>query len=240
MPHAVARVRQQRLAQSTKPFVARGARVVRCERCRVSQVFCACAWLPTPQGEAGVCLLMHDYESLKPSNTGWLIADTLKETFAFTWQRTAVDPELLTLLDDPQWFPMVIFPAEYAQPERVVEQVPADVSLSGKKPLFIILDATWTEARKMFRKSPYLDRFPVLSLHPQAIARYRLRRGRTAEHLCTAQVAALCLELADEGDVANTLSAWLEVFSDHYLAARDNKAPDIADLAHKTLVVSGS
>jgi len=44
---------------------------------------------------AGVCLLMADIEPLKPSNTGWLIADVVPDTFAFGWARTEVDPALL-------------------------------------------------------------------------------------------------------------------------------------------------
>ncbi|MDI8992988.1 DTW domain-containing protein, partial [Salmonella enterica subsp. enterica serovar Anatum] len=35
---------------------------------------------------------------------------------------------------------------------------------AGKPPLFIMLDGTWPEARKMFRKSPYLDHLPVISM----------------------------------------------------------------------------
>ena len=51
-------------------------------------------------------------------------------------------------------------PASYADAERpVFSQLPA----GGKPPLFIMLDGTWAEARKMFRKSPYLNQFPVFS-----------------------------------------------------------------------------
>ena len=49
---------------------------------------------------------MADIEPLKPSNTGWLIADVVPDTFAFGWARTEVDPALLELLADPQWQPL--------------------------------------------------------------------------------------------------------------------------------------
>ena len=39
---------------------------------------------------AGFCLLMHDAEPLKPTNTGWLIADAVRDCEAFGWARTAV------------------------------------------------------------------------------------------------------------------------------------------------------
>ncbi|MCQ4296503.1 DTW domain-containing protein [Pseudomonas stutzeri] len=232
MPHAVARLRDERLAKSLKPFVARGSRAPRCARCRVPFSHCLCPWLPSLDGECGVCLLMHDIEPLKPSNTGWLIADVVRDTFAFTWQRTGVDPRLLALLADPQWQPMVIFPGEYAQAPRVVDQLAGQ---PGKRPLFILLDATWTEARKMFRKSPYLDGLPVLSLQPETLSRYRLRRSTRSDHLCTAEVAALCLELAGDSAVANTLDAWLDVFTEHYLGAKYHRQPDLHNPAHLAL-----
>jgi len=232
MPHAVARLRSERLAKSLKPFVARGSRASRCERCRVPFSHCLCPWLPTIESDCGVCLLMHDIEPLKPSNTGWLIADVVRDTFAFTWQRTDVDPRLLALLADPQWQPLVIFPGEYAESRRVVEQVERE---NVKRPLFILLDATWTEARKMFRKSPYLDGLPVLSLRPEALSRYRLRRSTRSDHLCTAEVAALCLDLAGDSAAANTLDALLDVFTEHYLGAKYHRQPDLQNAAHLAL-----
>jgi DTW domain-containing protein YfiP len=53
---------------------------------------------------------MGDIEALKPSNTGWLVADVLADTYAFGWARTETDPALLALLADPQWQPYVVFP----------------------------------------------------------------------------------------------------------------------------------
>ncbi|HBC00086.1 tRNA-uridine aminocarboxypropyltransferase [Stutzerimonas kunmingensis] len=232
MPHAVARLRSERLAKSLKPFVARGSRAPRCERCRVPFSHCLCPWLPTIESDCGVCLLMHDIEPLKPSNTGWLIADVVRDTFAFTWQRTGVDPRLLALLADPQWQPLLIFPGEYAESRRVVEQVERE---NAKRPLFVLLDATWTEARKMFRKSPYLDGLPVLSLRPEVLSRYRLRRSTRSDHLCTAEVAALCLDLAGDSAAANTLDALLDVFTEHYLGAKYHRQPDLQNAAHLAL-----
>ncbi len=182
--------------------------------------------------DSAVCLIMHDIEPLKPSNTGWLIADIVADTHAFTWQRTGVEPALLELLADPRYQPVVVFPGEYAEPERVVSDVQV---VAGKRPLFILLDATWTEARKMFRKSPYLNRLPVLSLQADVLSRYRLRRSSRSEHLCTAEVAALCLALAGDVLAAQALDTWLDAFTDHYLAAKQHRSPDLTDATHLSL-----
>jgi len=265
IPHAVSRLRAARLARSAKPFLARGGpRGERCAGCRLVPSHCLCALRPQVATRAGVCLLMADIEPLKPSNTGWLVADMVLDTFAFGWARTEVDPALLALLADPQWQPCVVFPGEFVATERVVTNLlpiynnagqlsdgpplgklaPAGGSdpRSGgawgpkaKRPLYVLLDATWPEARKMFRKSPYLDHLPVLSLQPEQLSRYKLRRSQREDHLCTSEVAALCMELAGEYRAAQTLEAYLDVFTNHYLQAKNQLPADVEDAAHQRL-----
>lgn len=232
MSHAVARLRAARLARCVKPFHARGSRSIRCAGCRLVPSHCLCAWRPRIAAQSAVCLLMHDVEALKPSNTGWLIADVLADTTAFAWSRVEVDAALPLLLDDPQWQPYLVFPGEFVAPQRVVNEV---LPAPGKRPLFVLLDATWSEARKMFRKSPYLDSLPVLSLQPEQLSRYRLRRSKRDDHFCTAEVAALCLELAGDQRAADGLNAYLDVFSQHYLAAKAPRAVNLTDPLHQRL-----
>jgi DTW domain-containing protein len=245
LPHAVSRLRTERIARSAKPFLARGGPSGgRCAGCRLNPPYCLCALRPVVPSRAGMCLLMADIEALKPSNTGWLIADVVADTFAFQWARTVVDPELLVLLADPQWQPYLVFPGEFVAAERVVTDVlPAEATNNnsdnsathGKRPLFVLLDATWPEARKMFRKSPYLDKLPVLSLQSEQLSRYRLRRSRRDDHFCTSEVAALCMALAGEAQVAETLEAYLDVFTTHYLQAKNQQPLDLDDAVHRQL-----
>ncbi|NBF06390.1 DTW domain-containing protein [Pseudomonas sp. Fl5BN2] len=232
MSHAVSRLRDLRMERVARPFFARGSRAERCPRCRVIPSHCLCSWRPHVTANSAMCLVMHDVEPLKPSNTGWLIADVIADTSAFSWSRTEVDPQLLALLADPQWQPYIVFPGEFVAPERVVSEVRQE---EGKRPLFILLDATWSEARKMFRKSPYLEHLPVLSLSPEKLSRYKLRRSKRDDHFCTAEVAALCLELAGDEHVSQVLDAYLDVFSTHYLSAKFQKAIDPDDEVHSRL-----
>jgi DTW domain-containing protein len=252
-PHAVARLRDDRLTRSTRPFLARGGpKGQRCGDCRLNLSHCVCALRPVVHTHAGVCLIMTEHETLKPSNTGWLIADVVPDTMAFGWARTSVNPDLLALLADPQWQPYLVFPGEFVNPERVITQLlpeheRASEQANGnpdhkpehkpdhKRALFILLDATWSEARKIFKKSPYLNHLPVLSLAPEQLSRYRLRRSRCDEHLCTVEVAAICLNLAGDTLAAHTLTAWLDVFTEHYLCAKQQRKVDGEDALHQRL-----
>ena len=233
MPHAVAQLRAARLARSVKPFLARGGpKGERCPGCRLVPSHCICALRPKVSTRAGMCLLMADIEPLKPSNTGWLIADVVTDTFAFGWARTEVDPDLLPLLNDPQWQPYVVFPRQFADDARVVHEV---THIANKRPLFILLDGTWDEARKIFRKSPYLQNFPVLSLQPEHLSRYKLRRAQSEAHLCTAEVGTLCLALSQDLPAAQALDAYFDVFTEHYLKAKQQLPVDLTDDVHRQL-----
>lgn len=246
VPHAVSRLRSSRLERSTRPFLARGGpHGERCAGCRLILSHCLCALRPVVATRAGICLIMAEHETLKPSNTGWLIADVVPDTMAFGWARTTVDPALLAVLANPQWQPYVVFPGEFVAPERMITQLlgeqtdttanTKDVSATSKRPLFILLDATWQEARKIFKKSPYLNHFPVLSLMPEQVSRYRLRRAQQEDHLCTCEVAALCLNLAGETLAAQTLEAYLDVFTEHYLRAKQQQKLNWDDDLHQRL-----
>lgn len=222
--HAVHDLYEERLARSTRPFRARGCKVERCSYCMLREHLCICSEKPVISSNAAFLLVMYDDEILKPSNTGRLIADLFEDTFAYIWSRTEPNSAMLELLENPQWQPYVVFPAEYAQPERVAENVDVD---TGKRPLFIMLDGSWAEAKKMFRKSPYLNKFPVLSINPDKPSRYKVREASKENQLGTAEVAARIIDLYGEQHNADVLDLWFDVFRENYLTGKMNRVlPD--------------
>ncbi|CDH28187.1 conserved hypothetical protein [Xenorhabdus bovienii str. Jollieti] len=218
--NTVYQLRQQRLARSTRPFQARGCRVQRCLHCLLPQKSCLCETISPVTATSRFCLIMFDTEPMKPSNTGKLIADILTDTHAFLWSRTEPDQRMLEVLRDPTRQPYLIFPESYATPPRTVYQQLPD---NQKAPLFIILDGTWPEARKMFRKSPYLDGIPLLSINNCAKMDYLLRIPSRKEQHCTAEVAAAALELANDLDASQTLLRHFNHFREQYLAGKPHR-----------------
>ncbi|CNF20032.1 DTW domain-containing protein [Yersinia nurmii] len=215
--NAVLRLRKQRLDASTRPYRARGCRAIRCQNCLLAERLCLCDTIKPLQATSRFCLVMFDTEPLKPSNTGRLIADILPDTQAFLWARTEVDPALLAAIADPSRQPYVVFPEAYAEPDRqVLNKMPA----GGKPPLFILLDGTWTEAKKMFRKSPYLAGLPMLSLNVSMTSNYQLREAQRPEQHCTVEVAAALLAQAGDLQAAEGLSAHFNYFRQQYLAGK--------------------
>ena len=189
--NAVLRLRAERLARATRPFLARGNRIRRCQRCLLPLKQCLCATLVPAQATSRFCLVMFDTEPMKPSNTGRLIADILPDTEAFQWSRTEPPQALLDLVAHPDYQPMVVFPASYAGPERQVLSAPP----SGKPPLFITVDLS-------------------------RISAYHLREAHADGQYCTAEVAIALLDLAGDAPAAAALGEHFTRFRTRYLAGK--------------------
>ncbi|WP_105187846.1 tRNA-uridine aminocarboxypropyltransferase [Pseudoalteromonas sp. T1lg48] len=223
MTNSVLKLRTQQIAMAKREFKARGSKLSRCESCLLAQPLCICAGVEQVPCDVAVCMLMYHNESFKPSNTGRLIADIVPDNHAFRWDRTDPDPAFLALIKDPQYQAFVVFPSEGITPERVCTQVQRQ---GDKKPLFIFLDGTWREAKKMVRKSPYLDELPILSISPEKLSDYRLRVAPHAHQLGTAEVAIMVLLLAGETEAAEKLEQHFVAFRSAYLKGKRSKLSD--------------
>ncbi|WP_153914695.1 tRNA-uridine aminocarboxypropyltransferase [Shewanella sp. TC10] len=237
--HAVHRLYQYRKSISTKPFAARGMKLIRCPWCLLGEIFCTCEHRQYLNTSAHFMLIMYDDEVLKPTNSGRLIADTVPNTSAFLWSRKEPNKQMVEMINDPKYQPLLIFPAQYAQEgQRVVEHINqlvqssiADNALTdaqitaqqSKIPLLILLDGSWRQAIKMFRKSTYLHELPLLSFTPETLATYELRKGSHDFQLSTAEVAALAFNAINEPKNGEALSAWFELFVESSLLGRNRR-----------------
>ncbi|GGY91568.1 tRNA-uridine aminocarboxypropyltransferase [Shewanella fodinae] len=230
--HAVHRLHAYRQSIATRPYAARGMKVVRCGSCLLPQQICTCASRKLLSSQTAFALVMYDTEVLKPSNSGRLIADLIPDTHAFLWSRTQPDPQLLALLNHPGYQPILVFPGDYALPgQQIIEvqpQMPPLASRFAKErvPLFVLLDGCWREAVKMYRKSPYLQQLPVLSFHPEILASYQLRKGQREFQLGTAEVAAMTLNVWGEQANAEALQLWFNIFVEATLWSRSARSPE--------------
>lgn len=181
-----------------------------CPTCGLS-FNCVCQCVPTLSIDAHVALLMHENELNRDTNTGrWLLA-AMPSSSRHIWQRKAPCIELLKLLDNPNLVAYLLFPGE----ESVsVSRAHRDtVEIKQKKPLFIVLDGTWQEAKKMLRKSAWLQALPLVHITPTTSSVYQLRRNQNEGHLCTLEVGAEVIRALGEEEQADRLMQ----FFTHYM-----------------------
>ncbi len=185
-----------------------------CSHCTLATDYCICRHVQPCLSNAQLALLLHPNEPLRLTNTAPVIEQTLPQSQTWIWQRTEPPVQLIEMINDPQWQPWLIFPAD--RPELAARSLPWQPPLSDKKALFILPDGTWKEVRKMVRQSRWLDNVPILAFDPDRPTRYQLRRNPDTDHLCTAEIAAQLLTLSDQPEASKAIDNLLAHFLTQY------------------------
>ncbi len=218
-----------------RPFLAKGANTPRCGECQMPSSACICAVRPGVDCDASFWLLMHHNEQYKPTNTGRLLLASVGGERVI-WQRKEPDSRLLHLLGRDDCYPILVYPTAMATLNQQVSLSHVqEQRVFGRKPVFILLDATWQQSRKMYNHSPYLHALPVLGLEPTTPSCYQLRRSQQLGHLCTAEVGAECLAWLGESTAAGVVRDYFQVFNERYLAARQSLAMPHSDAERRLL-----
>lgn len=170
---------------------------------------CVCQQVPQLTSALQLSLLMHDNERSRDTNTGRWLTAALPDCQAFSWSRVEPNAALKARIADPSHYSVLVYPGE---PSLHVEDALAQARALHRKPHFILLDGTWQEAKKMERKSPWLKDLPRVTLSPQQLSQYRLRRNQSDGHLCTLEVGCELLRALDEAPQADALAAFFAQF----------------------------
>ncbi|NLS13648.1 DTW domain-containing protein [Vibrio sp. SM6] len=178
---------------------------------------CVCTIAPTLNAPLPIALLTHPNEFQRKTNTGKLLRWCGLNATPYRWQRTQPCLELQALLESPHYQPWLLYPNDKAKVLGSTSMASSETSYSaGKTPLFIILDGTWQEAKKMVNKSQWLQHIPTIMLDSNAHhSHYTLRRNQQPGNLCTCEVAIALLHSLDYAPQAEQLNR----FFAHYLAA---------------------
>jgi len=196
-----------------------------CKICNFPLITCICQYRPALVSDIEFCLLTHEMELYKSTNTGRLIADCLPNTRNYKWHRTEPDQNLLDYIANPNYQHWLVFPTDDPQHSNRIKCFESkEAKATGKITSFILLDGTWQQAAKMFRKSPYLNHLPIISMDPEYRSQYTLRRKSQDHHLCTVEIASELLNIAGEVENSSILNDYFQVFSQHYLAVKSNHA----------------
>ncbi|WP_261885002.1 tRNA-uridine aminocarboxypropyltransferase [Vibrio pomeroyi] len=170
---------------------------------------CICHRIPSTESQTHVVLLTHENELSRDTNTGKLLQQSLEQCESFVWQRKTPPAELMTLLEDETRQPFLLFPSD----ESVECQQAVLNKANDREPLFIILDGTWQEAKKMLNKSPWLQSIPQVHLDIASESSYTLRRNQDSGHLCTCEVGVELLKTLGEEEPARLINDYYQ----HYL-----------------------
>ena len=155
-----------------------------CYRCGWPKSLCWCPSIQPMATRTKFVFLMHpkEYRYAKAATgrfTHLCLADSeLHQGVGFD-DHEAVQ----ALIHDPRNFPVLLYPGENARNLSAGELRPDE--LGGRRLVVLVLDGTWSEARKMLRLSPSLQRLPRIMFTPAAPSRFVIKQQPQAGCLST-------------------------------------------------------
>ena len=184
-----------------------------CNKCGLPIINCICGKIEKIHTTAQIWILCSEREFYRPSNTARLLKLVNPEsTEIILWERTKPCEKLIKVIDSENYETFLLFPEENNELEESVSEKTFKNTKTHKARVFIILDGTWKEAEKMFRKSDYLKKLTRISLKPEHKSKYTLRRGAGEGELCTIEAAIEVLKLNNEHNNAEIINNVFELF----------------------------
>jgi len=159
-----------------------------CPRCLFQQRVCLCADVPVVATRTRVVIVRHHLERHRSSNSGRLAHLALPNSELVDHGGIG-GPAVLPPLDG----------AWLLYPEGEPTTAPPDPAPRQ----LIVLDATWSQARRMYRKLGALRGLPMLRLPEAPMPAARLRASPAPDRVSTIEAIARALRLL-EGDAAAT------------------------------------
>jgi DTW domain-containing protein YfiP len=160
---------------------------VTCPRCLYQQHVCLCSSIPALANATRVVIVRHHLERHRSSNSGRLahLALANSEIVDHGGGENATLPTL-----DGAYLLYPLGEPAYTVPEP-------------RPRTLVVLDATWSQARRMYRKLDELRGLPVLSLPEAPMPAARLREAPAPGRVSTIEAIARALRLL-EGEPAAT------------------------------------
>lgn len=186
-----------------------------CNECGLPTINCICNRSQIIRTKAKFWILSSAREFYRPSNTARLLKLINPEsTEIFLWERTKSPSELIKNISKNEYTTFVLFPAENEE----LEKRKVKFKITEKTPAFIILDGTWKEARRIFRKSDFLKDLPIVSIESKTASKYDLRRGADEGNLCTIEAAIDILKMNGEVEISQIVEDYYNLFLKSYKA----------------------
>ncbi len=162
-----------------------------CARCRRPEKVCYCAHIAPIPTATRVVLLQHPRERDVPIGTARMASLCLPNSELHVGIDWSGSDALARALSDPTRPAALLYPGEGA----------IDVLASPPKgPVtLVVIDGTWSLARKVVRENPQLQALPRFAFTPRAPSEYRIRREPDETYVSTIEALAIVLG-ALEGD----------------------------------------
>jgi DTW domain-containing protein YfiP len=155
-----------------------------CYRCFWPRSLCWCGSIDPIETRTRFVLLMHPKEfKQEKAGTGRLTHLCLANSEIRVGVVFDADEALQGVIADPRNFVTLLYPGPQAHNLSRGDLVPE--TLGDRRLVVLVLDATWSCARKMLKLSPSLQRLPRIMFTPSAPSRFLIKQQPQAGCLST-------------------------------------------------------
>jgi DTW domain-containing protein len=163
---------------------------------------CYCAYVKPFEAGPLLVVLVHPKETRKRIGTNRMVQLGVSNSLRFmgTGEQLDVDPRIESLLRNPKYYPMVLYPGSAAIDLDSDSQGRAPLTealRAGKRLLIFVIDGTWDLAQQMLHRSPRLQALPQLMFRPETPSSYRIRRQPGKICLSTVEAVHALLDRLD-------------------------------------------
>ena len=162
-----------------------------CYRCFKPDLMCICRDITPVATRFRLLILQHPVESRRTISTARIVS------LSVTGSRLLVGVDFTNNSELARWVAPSEGPSYLVYPERgapqVEELVEKEQGWPGLSPLFILIDGTWGQAKKIKNQNPVLASIPRVGMRPDFESNYRIRKQPRANCLSTVEATALLL-----------------------------------------------
>ena len=172
-----------------------------CYRCHKAKSQCICEYIPVVENHMPIFILQHFRERFHPIGTArfarlgfrncqivvarsGLPRNSRKENSERRWDQSS----LLTGMQLPKGT-AVLYPSSKAIP----------LSLAEPPEGLLVLDATWSHAKRLYIENPWIQSLPHISIAPQKPSRYLIRKEPAQHCLSSIEAIVQTLEVLEPG-----------------------------------------
>lgn len=156
-----------------------------CVDCLRPTSVCCCSLLPRLESRVRLVVVQHPREHRKPIGTAWMAVRAVRDAHLFVTATVDEAGPLARLLSDPARPAVLLWPGDGA---RDLEVDPPDLPAT-----LVVVDGTWSTAKKLLERNPLLRRLPRVRLRPARLSRYRIRKEPRTECLSTVEAVSQAL-----------------------------------------------
>lgn len=207
----------------------RGYRAPRCGGCGLTPEMCICSELPQTPASVTTSFVVHFREWNKPTNTAKLASLLLGQSARVLLrgspdvsQAQRAETELESL---ERRSALVLYPSDEAI--LLDELLERDGHSQWRHAHLIVPDGTWSQSRRLVRRTPALAQLPHVKLGERR-STYHLRRKAEPGFLCTLEAVGHALTLLDPHFDFSSYLAAFERWQQRALLRRWGKIPDFA------------